>query len=59
MPHSGGGGSHSGGSHSSSHSGGGGSHSGGGSGRSYRHSDIAVQEDRGLCILITRIIPKR
>ena len=39
MPHSGGGGSHSGGSHSSSHSGGGGSHSGGGSGRSYRHSD--------------------
>ena len=39
MPHSGGGGSHSGGSHSSSHSGGGGSHSGGGRGRSYRHSD--------------------
>ena len=38
MPHSGGGGSHSGGSHSSSHSGGGGSHSGG-SGSSYRHSD--------------------
>lgn len=40
MPHSGGGGSHSGGSHSSSHSGGGGSHSGGGSGGSaYHHSD--------------------
>lgn len=38
MPHSGGGGSHSGGSHSSSHSGGGGSHSGGGSGRSYHES---------------------
>lgn len=69
MPHSGGGGSHSGGSHSSSHS---------GVAEAIReaaevhiaililHSQeatllsyIAVQEDRGLCILITRIIPKR
>ena len=69
MPHSGGGGSHSGGSHSSSHSGGGGSHREAAevhiaililhSQEATLLSYIAAQEDRGLCIPITRIILKK